>query len=235
MKPFLGRASVRTAVPQLMTAVRVALAAGAIIAALDGKLHAAATFITIGAVADGLDGHLARWFGVATPVGALFDYFADYLCFIVAPWVLSRALLSGALGPTTDLLIGLPLLTGALRYARNGVLVTVPSPEARDLPGVGTIFYAFVPVVLVFLNFGALAGQSSLPVVLPVWVALFSILMLAPIRYPKLTRFAGASPVVLVLLLSMPFAGTRALAATALVLGLLFIVVGPFLARARHS
>ena len=219
---------IRMAAPQLMTACRVVLGAAAIIAAFDGELHGAATLITMGAVADGLDGHLARWLRASTPVGALFDYFADYLCFIVAPWVLSRALLSGALGPPVELLIGLPLVTGAVRYARNGALVAGPAPDAPDLPGVGTIFYAFIPVVAVFLDLGALRGAPPLPVVLPPWIAAFSILMLAPIRYPKLTRFAGTSPIVLVLLLCMPFAGTRAIAAVAVGLGLLYIVAAPF-------
>lgn len=221
------------AAPQLMTAGRVAVGAAAIIAAFEGDLQTAAALITIGAVADGLDGHLARWLSAATPVGALFDYVADYLCFVVAPWALSRALLSGAMSPLREVLLGLPLVTGAFRYARNGVLVAGPSSDGRDLPGVGTVFYAFVPVLVVFLDLRGLASAPRLSVVLPVWVATFAILMLAPIRYPKLTRFTGASPIVLVLLVCMPFVGTRAIAAAALALGLLYIVIGPFLNRAR--
>lgn len=235
MRSVVWRTAACAAAPQLMTTARVALGAAGIIAALDGKLHEAATFIALGAVADGLDGHLARWLGSATPTGALFDYFADYLCFVVAPWTLSRALLPGTLDAVRDVLLGLPLVTGGLRYSRNGVLVTMPSADVDDLPGVGTIFYAFVPILAVFLDYASVAQAETLGVVLPVWVAIFAILMIAPFRYPKLARVPGASPLVLVLLVCMPFVATRLLAATALALGLLYIVVAPFFSSATRS
>ncbi len=53
---------------------------GAIITAVMRAV--AATFITLGAVTDGLDGWAARRLGVSSPFGALFDYFCDYLCFV---------------------------------------------------------------------------------------------------------------------------------------------------------
>lgn len=227
-------AGLRAAAPQAMTALRVVFGATAIVAAVDGDLWRAATLITIGAVADGLDGHLARKLQACTPTGALFDYFADYLCFVVAPWTLSRALLLGGPEPVADALLGLPLLTGALRYARNGALVARPDPEQRDLPGVGTIFCAFVPVVTVFLDLGSFSPMP-LSVLLPVWIATLSVLMVAPVRYPKLTRFAGASPAALALLLLMPFRGTTVLASLALVLGLLYIVAAPTFGREARS
>jgi len=218
-----------------MTAARVGLGAAAIVAALNDELTGAAGLVTIGAVADGLDGHLARWLHVASPVGALFDYFADYLCFVVAPWMLSRALLDGALDPLREALLGLPLLTGALRYARNGARVAATADDPGDLPGVGTIFYAFVPVVAVFLELPAVVGGDTFSVLLPAWVAALAVLMIAPIRYPKLARFAGASPVVLVLLACMPFVGSKPLAGIALVLGVLYIGVAPVFSRTRRG
>jgi CDP-diacylglycerol---serine O-phosphatidyltransferase len=134
------RAAARVAAPQILTAARLVLGAGALAAAADGRLITAATLITLGTFTDGLDGPLARRLGVATPFGALFDYFADYVCYIVAPWGLARALVPSA----PALVMALPFLTGAARYARNGVTVTAAGGAVDELPGLGTVFFAFV-------------------------------------------------------------------------------------------
>jgi len=217
-----------------MTSARIALGAAAVLAALGQDLRLAATLVTLGAVADGLDGQVARLLGAQTATGALFDYFADYLCFIIAPWALSRALLPGDLGPLREVLLGLPLITGAMRYARNGVRLVTPAVDVADLPGVGTIFYAFIPVVIVFLDVSATPVGRAMTTVLPIWVALFATLMVSPMRYPKLTRFSGASPAVLVLTACMPFVATTALAWTTLVLGVLYVCAAPLSQRPRR-
>ena len=141
-----------------VTIVRVPLGAAALLASLDGRLTAAATLITVCAVLDGVDGKVARWLAATSPFGALFDYFCDYLCFIVAPWALTRAVV-GANGGAADAILIVPLVTGAARYARSGVIVTSRNEEVQDLPGLATMFFAFVGVVAVFaLSVGAAAG-----------------------------------------------------------------------------
>ena len=81
----------------------------------------------------------------------------------------------------------------------------------------------------VFLDARALVGEWWLSVILPAFVGTFSLMMIAPVRYPKLTRFRGMSPAVLVLLAVMPFFGTRILAGAMLVIGLLYAAVAPLL------
>lgn len=229
---------IRAAVPQLLTACRLVLGTAALIAALDGRLVRAATLITIGGVFDGLDGMAARRLGVSSRFGAMFDYFADYMCFIIAPWALARALLAGGRGPLEEAVTGLPLLTGAIRYARNGSLLVghiahaeADAPDVGDLPGLGTVFFAFICVAAVFLDAEALVGKPGFSAILRGFVVAFSLLMIAPVRYPKVTRFTGMSPTVLVLLAVMPFVATRFLAAAMLILGLLYAAVAPFFAR----
>jgi CDP-diacylglycerol--serine O-phosphatidyltransferase len=216
-----------------VTMVRVPLGAAALIASLGGNLTAAATLITICAVLDGVDGKVARWLSAATPFGALFDYFCDYLCFVVAPWALTRALVDAG-GGLVDALLVVPLVTGAARYARSGVIVAGRNPrgdEVRDLPGLATMFFAFVGVVAVFLDVrSVLAPQAAVTAVVVMAVAM-SLLMVAPVRYPKLTAFPGVSPTVLVLLAAMPVVGTQMIAAAALVIGLAYVVAGPLLVR----
>ena len=50
------------------------------------------------------------------------------------------------------MLIALPLVTGAARYARNGLIVIEQTPNVENLPGLGTMFCAFLPVSAVFLD-----------------------------------------------------------------------------------
>lgn len=215
----------------MLTGSRVALGAAATVAALDGRFHTAAALITLGAATDVLDGALARRLDSATAFGALFDTFSDYLCFVVAPWVLTRALAAAGGSVAHEALVGLPLLTGAVRYARNSLLIVEAGREVRELPGLATVFFAFLPVAAVFLDARALVGGASLSTILTFFVVTFSLLMVAPVRYPKLARARWAPAAVLVLLVVMPFFGTRALAAVLVVAGLLYVAVAHLFAR----
>jgi CDP-diacylglycerol--serine O-phosphatidyltransferase len=221
----------RLAVPQILTASRLVLGAAALVAASEGRLVDAATLVTAGALTDGLDGPVARRLGVATPFGALFDYFADYVCYIVAPWGLARAVAPGA----PELPLALPVLTGAMRYARNGLVVSGAPSEIKALPGLGTVFVAFVPVTAVFLDASEWMGPGRLAAAVTALTVIFSVLMVAPIPYPKLSLRRELPPVVLVLLALMPFVVTRAIAAATVALGLLYVIAAPFAARARSG
>lgn len=225
------RRGLRAAAPQVVTGARVALGAAAVVAALEGSHHTAAALITAGAVTDILDGLLARRLGVASAFGALFDTFSDYLCFVVAPWLLTRSLVGAGGGVAHEAALGLPLLTGALRYARNSLLVVARAREVRELPGLATVFFAFLPVAAVFLDARALAGGRALSALLTLFVVAFSLLMVAPVRYPKLARARGATAAVLVPLVVMPFYGTRVLAGVMVVAGLLYVALAHLWAR----
>lgn len=221
-----GGHAFRVAVPQGLTACRLIFGVAAFAAALDGRLFRAATLITLGGVLDGLDGIAARWLDAGSRFGVLFDYVADYICFVIAPWALARALLGGDLSLLQEALVGLPLLTGAMRYAQNGRLLLASSDA--DLPGLGTVFFAFICVAAAFVDAPAFIGPPRFGMVLLGFVVAFSLLMRAPVRYPKITKFRGMSPVVLILLAAMPFVGTKVLAGAMFVLGLLYAAVAPF-------
>jgi CDP-diacylglycerol--serine O-phosphatidyltransferase len=221
--------------PHLLTASRVVVGALALDAASEGQFRNAAGLITLAAVIDGLDGKLARWLDASSPFGGVFDYFCDYLCFLVAPWALTRGLLGPDRGALADILLMLPLVTGAIRYARNSLLVTSQREEVRQLPGLGTVFFAFVGVVAVFLDAPLRLTASQLSVALLATTVLFSALMVAPIEYPKLSNFRGASPAVLVLLALMPLVGTAGIALAALVIGSAYVAFGPLARNAAQG
>lgn len=220
-----------TGLAHLLTASRVAIGAVALSSALEGQFTRAAALITVTAVLDGLDGKLARWLNASSPFGGVFDYFCDYLCFLVAPWALTRGLLGHDRPPFADAVLVLPLVTGAIRYARNSLLVTSQADEVRRLPGLGTVFFAFVSVVAVFLDAPSRLSPDQLSAALLTLTVLFSVLMVAPIEYPKLANFRGASPAVLVLLAAMPIVGTTVIACAALAIGSSYVIFGPVLAR----
>lgn len=225
----------RVITPQILTGSRVVLGATAMITVWNGRLYLAAVLIAIGAVTDILDGFLARRLGVTSAFGALFDTFTDYLCFVVAPWVICRALVEAEGSLFYEALIGLPLLTGAIRYARNSLIIATRAQEVRELPGLATVFFAFLPVVTVFLDARELIGQSTLSGILTFFVVIFSLLMITTVQYPKLNNFRGASALVLLFLVAMPLVGTRILAGIMFTLGILYVAFGPLFTRKLNS
>lgn len=212
--------------PQALTSTRLVLAVCAVNAALDGRLNTAATLVTLGAVTDGLDGVVARRLRATSAFGALFDYFADYLCYIFAPWAIARGLLAPELGWWRDAVLTLPFVTAAIRYARNGLIAANPS-SGGEVPGLGTVFFAFLCVATVFLEAQSVVREPFFAAAFGVFVTVFALLMVAPFRCPKMTAFRGMSPAVLMLIAIMPFVATKALAAAMFVIGFCY----PFAAR----
>ncbi len=234
MDAHASHRTLRAAVPQLVTATRLALGSAALVLALEGDaLVLAATLITLGAVADSLDGWLARRLDAASSFGALFDHFTDYLAFVVAPWVLARALLVGRRTLLQEVLLDLPLVTGVVRYARNSQLVTTQA--VPQVPGLSAVFLAFVSVTCVFLRLPDLLSTAQLTAILAPVVAVLSILMIVPVRYPRLIDAPRLSLPVLALVAAMPFVQTEMLAGAAIPLALLYILVAPFFVRDRSS
>jgi CDP-diacylglycerol--serine O-phosphatidyltransferase len=217
-------------VPQALTAVRVVLGTYALMAALDGRPYAAATLVSLGAVTDGLDGLAARRLNAASSFGALFDYFADYLCYVMAPWAIARALLAPG-GAWIDAALAIPLLTSAIRYARNGLIVADRSLGNAELPGLGTVYFAFLSVVAVFLDAKRALGEPAFSTAFVLFIIAFSLLMIAPFRCAKLTAFGHVPAIVLTLVAVMPFVATEALAGSMFVIGLLYPFVSRIYAR----
>ena len=215
-------------IPQVITASRVLLSGAALSSAVFRRTQLTAILITLGAVTDGLDGSLARKLRATTEFGALFDYFADYLCYIVVPVVLSTLLIEQAADPLALFLLGLPLLAGIIRYARNAIWLRRENFEELGFPGLGTVFYAFFIVTLVFLDLentiGAVMLRRSLFVIVP-WL---SCMMVLPLRYPKLMKYKLVLVPILLALCLMTFAFTKFLATCTLVLGFIYAVAAPF-------
>ena len=219
----------RFLVPQVLTGSRIVLAAGAILSALVNERDAAAKFIVLGVVTDILDGPVAAKLGVQTNFGSLFDYFADYLCYIIAPVLLScTLLLSGGMG-YGGLLLTVPLMTGAIRYSRNANLLKVESFGRVGFPGLLTVCYALVVAGVVLTKFDAMLGTANLRTLLCTATPTMSVLMISRIRYPKLTVSKRVGVTVVVFLLFLPFVLTELMAGVMLLMVALYTVVSPIL------
>ncbi len=229
------RSKFRFLIPQLFTAVRVVLGGLALFQAMKGQDHWAATWVTYGALTDGLDGAIARRLKATSDFGALFDLYADYVCYIVAPVALSVNFFEMAPGNWILFLLGLPLLAAAIRYARNVRWSRVQSFELTGMPGLPTLIYAFLIVTLVFARLEEVIGVNLVRLILLMLVPSLSWLMISPIRYSKLMKYRWIFYPVMAGFLIMPFAFTRLFATIALSLGFVYTVVSPIVIYNRKK
>jgi CDP-diacylglycerol--serine O-phosphatidyltransferase len=157
----------------------------AIFLAMQGDVRVAAGCLIACVAFDGLDGALARAFGVASPFGAQMDSLADMCSFGLAAPVVVYASLAGSV-PTPAAAVACALVAGcaAIRLARFNV-----SPkDGRFFCGVPTTMSAAVL---------ALAVVIGLPVPGPVQVVgvgLLAFAMVSSFPYAKLARLVKLPP-----------------------------------------
>ncbi|MBZ5689826.1 MAG: CDP-alcohol phosphatidyltransferase family protein [Acidobacteriia bacterium] len=225
----------RFAVPQALTGLRIALSAAAIVFALVHQSTVAAKLIAVATVTDILDGPVAAKLGVQTDFGALFDYFADYLCYIVAPVVLTLTLFRWSDIGYPALLLTVPLLTGAVRYSRNAVLLRTESFARLGFPGLLTVCYALLVSGAVLVDLETMLGTGRFRLLLYTTVPVLSLMTVSRIRYPKLTVSKSVAVLVVVFLLCLPFLLTKLLAGFMLCVVLVYTFVSPFLVRGNDE
>jgi archaetidylserine synthase len=164
----------------------------------------AARIVLLAAVADGLDGIIARFRG-HTRVGPVLDSIADVVSFGVAPAALVVAVLSPAgVALTLDSLAAAGVGAGflALAIVRLG-FYTIDDVERSATDGVQTTLAATL------LAAGYLAGLSAAPV-FSLGTALLAVAMVAGVTYPDLrARDAFVMGTVQVLAIAVPTAFGR--------------------------
>lgn len=220
MQPrFLGRLGVADAVTATNAAIGFAAVATA---AVDPEL--AARLILLAAIADGLDGVVARRLG-GTDVGPLLDSLADVSSFGVAPAALVYAVAAdgSAAEITTPLALG-ALVASALYVAMAVVrlaIYTLEDSGRAETIGVQTTLSATL------LSVTYLAGIRE-PAVLVALVAACSYLMVAPVSYPDLyARDAVILGGLQALAIGFPVAFNRVLPRSLLVFAVGYLVLAP--------
>ncbi len=218
---FLGRLGVA----DVVTVGNAALGfLAAIVATLDP--WRGAQLILLAAVADGLDGLLARRYG-GTPAGPYLDSLADVASFAVAPAVLLFVVARDGWGITTAepsvqaaVALGVPALFVAVGVVRLGLYTAYDTADHHTYG---------VPTTLAATIVGAaVLAEVTDPIPLYLLAVVFCYLMVAPIRYPDLlARDALIMGVVHCLAVAIPGFGGGVFPVALLTLAVVYLFFGP--------
>lgn len=176
-------------VPQILTALRLIVSSLAVFTVIMQNFEFAAKLIIAGIVVDSFDGPLAKKLKVTSEFGSMFDYYGDYVGNVIAPAIFVFFILKDDFGNGAIIVAILPMLTGAIRYSRNLLAMKERAFEQAGYPGLGTVFFALFLVETIFLDLKATLDGLHYSTLVIVTTPVFSLLMIAPWRYPKLTKF----------------------------------------------
>ena len=176
---------IKFAMVQACTLSSLMLGMLAIFLAMRGDTRTAAIALIACVVFDGLDGALARKFGVASPFGAQMDSLADMCSFGLAAPVVVYASLAGTVStPAAAVACALVAACAAIRLARFNV-----SPkDGRFFCGVPTTMAAAVLALVVLI------GLPVPGTVQVAGVALLAFTMVSSFPYAKLARLVKLPP-----------------------------------------
>ncbi len=221
----------RLAVADVVTLCNAGLGVVAMVAAVTEGPGLAARLILLAAVADGLDGLVARHLG-SSEVGLTLDSMADIVSFGTAPAVLLFAIAHRAWEPlaSTPALYAaavlVPTLFAVLALLR-AALYTVYYGEETTRPGVQNTLAASM-LAVGYLAAGSSLDPATTAAAALVAGAILALLMLAPLPYPKLLdRDALAMGVVQVGAVLFPAALSRAFPRTLLVAATAYLLLAP--------
>ncbi len=179
--------------PDLFTILNAALGFAAVMAAGYGEFGISVLLVLAAAVADGLDGFLARRLGAGV-LGPQLDSMADLVSFGVAPAVIAATVIESLWPYSTRsswifgaVLCGLFLVCGILRLARFNI-----SPKS-DLHFEGLP----IPAAGIILSASVLLERPSLTLILMLSA---SALMVCSLPYPKIRDMKLAIPLAAVFL-----------------------------------
>ena len=209
----------------VMTLLNAVLGVVAMTVAITGEPADVARLILLAAVADGLDGIMARQFG-GTAAGPYLDSMADIVSFGTAPALFLFAVARAEWAPLTEepvlhaLAAGAASLFVVFSLVRT-VLYTVYVGEDENRPGIQNTLAASI------LAAAFLADVTSVPVILGAG-AVLSVLMVAPVSYPKLAaRDALLMGVVQMAAIAVPTALQRAFPRALLLAALAYLTLAP--------
>ncbi len=215
----------RLGLADVITLFNVVIGTVAMAVAVLGEVQLVAQLILLAAVADGLDGIVARFRG-GTEVGPFLDSIADIVSFGTTPALFVFVAVRDEWGPFTESpelfaiaagVASLFVVFSVLRTALYSVFVG----EGETRPGIqntlgGTILAA-----------GYLAGITSSPVLLGATVVL-SVMMVAPFPYPKLlNRDAFAMSIIQFGAILVPTFADRLFPRLLLVAALAYMLLAP--------
>jgi len=212
----------------------------------DPDITLGSTLILLGFVFDGADGWAARRFGTKHDLGRYLDSIADAITFCAAPAVMVAVVFTGALDSAAfDAFV---LLTAVLMVALGWFRLyrfTTVGYRSEHFTGLATPVLAFLTIMVCHILYPGRWEDDVVSFVALLIMFTAALLMVAPVRYPKVrgrtaVLFAGCVLVALVVIgvmkeLDIP--GTddlyRVMALTALGLVSGYVLMGPVWMAAR--
>ena len=159
--------------PDLVTILNILFGFTAILFVLNDDVYGAIILILAAALADGVDGAVARRFESGV-FGEHLDSFADIISFGVAPAVIYYAMTSDYNHAIVCAVSAAYLICGTLRLVRFGI---IDLPVFRGLPITAAGTFAVLSLYLVDSQYLAVAGTGIF--------AMLSVLMISSVQYPK--------------------------------------------------
>jgi CDP-diacylglycerol--serine O-phosphatidyltransferase len=166
---------VRTLIPNLLTCSNLVFGFLAIVAAYHGMFTPAALLVFVAMVADGLDGRVARYFGVSSEFGKELDSLCDAGSFGVAPAFLAYVYMLKDFGWLGALVAAAFATCGALRLARFNIMTGVVKGYFLGLP---------IPAAGCTVATFVMTGLKPPGWMFLAMVAVFAYLMVSTVKYP---------------------------------------------------
>ena len=158
-----------------ITLLNIVFGSLSIIATLHENYRLAAIFILLAVIMDGMDGRIARKFGIISDIGKQLDSLCDLVSFGVAPVILLYAQVIWQLPLKAGVVAAvLYIMCGAFRLARFNVA------EIKD-------YFVGIPITLAgaILAFVSLLADSISSYVILVTIILLAVMMISNFRVPK--------------------------------------------------
>lgn len=175
----------KSIVPNAMTALNLVLGMCAIFSMLTDSFIMASILIFTALIVDGLDGRVARYYGVSSEFGKELDSLCDLVSFGVAPAILAYLFSLREFGYIGGIVAAAFATCGALRLARFNVNTGVVKGYFMGLP---------IPTAGCVVATYVMTGVKPPSWMFLLFVAVFAYLMISTIRYPDF-KGKGGEPV----------------------------------------
>lgn len=171
--------------PNFFTAASIFTGFYAVSLSLQHHFTAAAWFIFLALVFDGLDGRVARMTNTASHFGVEFDSLADIVAFGVAPALLMYLYVGESYGKLGIAISALFIIFGAVRLARFNVMTSRIEPSVFIGLPIPTAAIMIALSILLLERYSEL--RESKVLILPL-VTVLAVLMVSNIRYPSFKK-----------------------------------------------
>lgn len=171
-------------VPNMVTILGLCAGLTAVRYSFDERFALAAGLIVFAAVIDGFDGLIARRLRATSDFGAELDSLSDFVCFGVAPALVTFRFAMDAQSGTAWVLSLVFAICACLRLARFNVMRDEPDAP-NHFVGVPAPAGAGLALMPVFATFAGIADFSDAPMLVAIWLGFCGFLMISRIPTPS--------------------------------------------------